>query len=722
MHADISAVSNPNTGVAVYDPNGPNGGGWEIYGGTSAATPIVAAAFMLAGRPAQNSYPFRRMYTSGSLYDVTSGSTGSCSGSYLCTAGSGYDGPTGLGTPAGTGALAPDVIAVGAGTRNSCALRADGKLSCWGFDGLGQADAPTGNYVALASSDDHSCAIDTAGALHCWGNNAGGMATPPAGTYVAVSAGPNDTCAIDTAGALHCWGDNSSGQTSVPGGAYAAVTVGAQHACAIDRRGAVTCWGDSSSGKTTVPSGVYSTISAGANHTCGLRSSGGLICWGDNSSGQTAGSAGVPPFGPWMDVASGTSGSCGLDIEGHASCWGDNSQGQNSPPTSVSSRVALGQYHGCVYGAAGVTCWGQNTDGRATPLFATSSLPQGLTGASYSADVALSSTVVPAVSFTVASGSLPPGIALSAAGHLSGTPTTLGTYNFTVRASNGIAPAATASLSIQVVALPGAPTAVVAMRGNGEALVSWTAPASGGGTITGYTVTASSGGFQCTTTATSCIVSGLTNGQSYTFTVTATNGVGTGAPSSPSNAVTPSQAGGVTVSSASPRLGQGAANRQVKINGSGFLTGSTVSFSGTGIVGKSVVVVSSILITTQVSVASNASLGAADVTVTVPGSGAATCTGCFVVNPGPTVSSVAPSSVARGQAVPVDIIGTTFNTGVTVTISTTDVTVGPVTRVDPTHLRVTLTAASTAVVGARSLTITNTDAGKVTVANVVTIT
>jgi hypothetical protein len=363
-NADISAVSNQNTGVAVYDPHASGGGGWVVYGGTSASTPIVAAAYMLAGRPAPDSYPFRRLYSNpASLYDVTSGSNGSCGGSYLCTALTGFDGPTGLGSPAGLTALLPDVINVGAGARNSCVLRGDGTLACWGYNGAGQNDAPLGTYVALSTSDDHSCAIDTAGALHCWGNNAGGMATPPGGTYIAVSAGPNASCAIDTAGALHCWGDNSSGQATPPGGTYALVTVGAGHACAIDGRGAVTCWGDSAGGKTTPPAGVYTVISAGANHTCGLRGSGGLVCWGDNTYGQTL----APTGGPWLDVESGTNGSCAIDISGIASCWGDNSHGQNSPPGVVAGRVALGQNHGCLYDGSVITCWGLNDDGQTTP-------------------------------------------------------------------------------------------------------------------------------------------------------------------------------------------------------------------------------------------------------------------------------------------------------------------------------------------------------------------
>jgi hypothetical protein len=88
---------------------------------------------------------------------------------------------------------------------------------------------------------------------------------------------------------------------------------------------------------------------------------------------------------------------------------------------------------------------------------------------------------------------------------------------------------------------PGAPTNVSALAGNQQATVSWTAPSSNGGSeITGYTVTASPGGATCTTTgATSCSVTGLTNGTAYTFTVTATNSSGTSSSSSASAAVTP---------------------------------------------------------------------------------------------------------------------------------------------------------------------------------------
>jgi YD repeat-containing protein len=99
--------------------------------------------------------------------------------------------------------------------------------------------------------------------------------------------------------------------------------------------------------------------------------------------------------------------------------------------------------------------------------------------------------------------------------------------------------------------VPGAPVNLVAAALNAQATVKFDAPASNGGaSITRYTVTASTGGATCTWTAGPlyCMVSGLANGASYTFTATATNTVGTGPSSSPSNAVTPFAYGGTGLS------------------------------------------------------------------------------------------------------------------------------------------------------------------------------
>ncbi len=104
--ADVSADADPNTGVSVYDTyRVSGGGGWLVFGGTSVASPIVASVYAVAGNAATTQYGSYPYANTASLFDVTSGSNGSCGGSYLCTAVVGYDGPTGLGTPNGVGAF-----------------------------------------------------------------------------------------------------------------------------------------------------------------------------------------------------------------------------------------------------------------------------------------------------------------------------------------------------------------------------------------------------------------------------------------------------------------------------------------------------------------------------------------------------------------------------------------------------------------------------------------
>jgi len=98
MEADVSAVGNPDTGVAVYGPLTETHSVWAVYGGTSVSAPLVAGLFGANGHGVTLASPYRH---TANLNDVTTGHNGSCGGTLFCTAGTGYDGPTGLGTPNG---------------------------------------------------------------------------------------------------------------------------------------------------------------------------------------------------------------------------------------------------------------------------------------------------------------------------------------------------------------------------------------------------------------------------------------------------------------------------------------------------------------------------------------------------------------------------------------------------------------------------------------------
>ncbi|MCX6530421.1 MAG: fibronectin type III domain-containing protein, partial [Actinobacteria bacterium] len=126
------------------------------------------------------------------------------------------------------------------------------------------------------------------------------------------------------------------------------------------------------------------------------------------------------------------------------------------------------------------------------------------------------------------------------------------TYYFKIVAVNAVGLGETSAMSAGVVpaAVPGVPTSVLAERGDEFASVSWVAPASNGATITRYTVTSNPGGLTCVWVSgpLNCDVLGLANGTSYTFTVSATNSVGEGNPSSASQSVVPAAVPGMPTS------------------------------------------------------------------------------------------------------------------------------------------------------------------------------
>ena len=96
-------------GLRLYGSTG--GANWYVFGGTSVAAPIIGGVYALSGNTAGTPASLAYAAPAGSLFDVQSGSNGRCvrgkntTGAYLCTGVAGYDGPTGKGTPIGTGAF-----------------------------------------------------------------------------------------------------------------------------------------------------------------------------------------------------------------------------------------------------------------------------------------------------------------------------------------------------------------------------------------------------------------------------------------------------------------------------------------------------------------------------------------------------------------------------------------------------------------------------------------
>ena len=136
-------------------------------------------------------------------------------------------------------------------------------------------------------------------------------------------------------------------------------------------------------------------MSAGGFHACGVRTNGTLACWGNNSSGQA-----VPPAGAFTQVSCGDFHTCGLRTNGTLNCWGANGFGQ-APALTLS------------------------------PI----SLSNGAIGQAYSQTISAAGGAAP-YTFAFTAGNPPPGLSLSAGGLLNGKPTAIGTYGFTVSATD----------------------------------------------------------------------------------------------------------------------------------------------------------------------------------------------------------------------------------------------------------------------------------------------
>ena len=290
--------------------------------------------------------------------------------------------------------------AVSAGDAHTCGLRESGEIVCWGANGAGQTDVPSGRFGAVSAGGAHTCGLREGGEIVCWGANGAGQTDAPRGRFGAVSAGGAHTCGLREGGEIVCWGVNNHQQVDgVPGGRFGAVSAGwGGYSCGLREEGAIECWGWLASGQNFWPRGRFGAVGVGGAHTCGLREGGEIVCWGwdgsvetciadpDMESTEQVCSKGEPdgrldaPAGSFTDVSAGGEHTCGLHRNGAIECWGKDSvvvwdstgkehevryTGRTDAPAGNFTAVSAGGSHTCAIRESGeIECWGSNESGQ----------------------------------------------------------------------------------------------------------------------------------------------------------------------------------------------------------------------------------------------------------------------------------------------------------------------------------------------------------------------
>jgi hypothetical protein len=198
---------------------------------------------------------------------------------------------------------------VASGDEFTCRIRA-GQLWCWGFNRYGELGTgdttpvplPTrigadADWQFVSAGAQRACAIKASGKLYCWGGNASAP-TPPrqvgtASDWAMVSVGGDTTCALRSGHTLWCWGSSGAPIPAQvdPSADWSFVSAGQHHRCGLRADGSAWCWGtdffgqlgDGGGADKSAPvrafTGTFTHLVAASDYTCGSVG-GALYCWG----------------------------------------------------------------------------------------------------------------------------------------------------------------------------------------------------------------------------------------------------------------------------------------------------------------------------------------------------------------------------------------------------------------------------------------------------------
>ena len=312
---------------------------------------------------------------------------------------------------------------IAASRGRTCAVRRDGRVTCWGQDGVRERLSAAGlrNVVGITSGDHphqelHVCALHGDGTVSCWGPGRSGQLgrgesfsgylperVPGIVDAVAIAAGSDHTCVVHARGEVSCWGDGGLGQLGgatlsrvsspqrVPGIEAAEwIDAGPSSTCVIHAGGALSCWGYGGGAGNLGAFGPRAVeglpaviaVSTGWDRTCAVAVAGDVYCWAVADEARPERVEGIAGA---TSVSVGDGGVCAVLADGGVACWGEeNAAGQLGNGTTarqdqpvrveaiadaVAVTISVGSTrlapHACVAHESGsYSCWGGNNVGQ----------------------------------------------------------------------------------------------------------------------------------------------------------------------------------------------------------------------------------------------------------------------------------------------------------------------------------------------------------------------